>query len=79
MMHHNISVDSSSGAALDRDVIDDYGHEGDNDMKNKTAMEWKAKIVRMGMEKMSALTEDDGIQRRGFKDLSKKEWVQTYP
>jgi hypothetical protein len=33
-------------------------------------MGWKAKIVRMGMEKMSALTEDDGIQRRGFKDLS---------
>ncbi len=35
MMHHNISVDSSSGAALHRDVIDDYGHEGDNGMNNK--------------------------------------------
>ncbi len=30
-------------------------------------MEWKAKIVRMGMEKMSALTEDDGDLSNGRK------------
>jgi len=87
-MQRDISVDSSGGAALHRDVIDVYGHAGDNGMNNKNCHGVENNNCENGYgedEYVGALTttEDDGIRRkkkrfRGPKQW-KKEWVQTYP